>query len=107
MPEQRRELLQTLEFTAQFDEVVQHHSRDVIEPVLTGLLDGIARSPQSFSRTIGNWRLARSDSLGLTIPTFRIVFEILDEGKEDSERCIILLLWIQEDSTFDEILGGT
>lgn len=103
MPERRRELLQTPEFTAQFDDVVQHHSRDVIDPVLTGLLDGIARSPQSFNRTIGKWRLARSDSLGLTIPTFRIVFEILDEEK-DTER--VLLLWIQEDSTFDEIAGG-
>ena len=96
MPEGRRELLETPEFTAQFDEIVQHHSMQVIVPVLTGLLDGIARSPQSFERTTWNTRLARSDSLGLTIPTFRIVFQVLDEG-QDSE---------QEDATFEEIVGG-
>jgi hypothetical protein len=103
MSERRRELLETPEFTAQFDEIVQHHSMAVIVPVLTGLLDGIAKSPQSFERTIGSWRLARNDSIGLTIPTFRIVFQILDEG-QDSEH--VLLLWIQEDSTFEEIIGG-
>jgi hypothetical protein len=103
MPEGRRECKETEEFTAQFDEIVQRHSREVIVPVLTGLLDGIARSPQSFEKTTWNTRLARSDSLGLTIPTFRIVFQILDEG-QDSE--YVLLLWIQEDSTFDEIVGG-
>src|SRR5436309_560651 len=102
MPEGLRELLETLEFTAQFDEIVQRHSREVIVPVLTGLLDGIARNPQSFERTTWNVRLARSDSLGLTISTIRIVFQILDEG-EGSEH--VLLLWIQEDSTFDEIVG--
>jgi hypothetical protein len=101
MPEGRRELLETPEFTAQFDEIVQFYSREVIVPVLTGLLDAIARSPQSFGVTIWPWRLARSDSLGLTIPTFRIVFGILDEGRE-SER--VLLLWIQENSAFDEIV---
>jgi len=99
--ERRRELVETDEFAAQFDSIVGHYSRDVIVPVLTGLLDGVAKSPQRFAKTIGNWRLARSDSLGLTIPTFRIVFQILDEGLE-SER--VLLLWIQEDSSFDEIL---
>ena len=103
MPEGRRGFVETEEFTAQFDEIVQRHSREVIVPVLTGLLDGIARNPQSFEKTIWHTRLARSDSLGLTIPTFRIVFQILDEG-QDSEH--VLLLWIQEDTTFDEIVGG-
>ena len=84
MHEGRRELVETPEFTSEFDEVVQRHSRQVIVPVLTGLLDGIASNPQQFDRTLGHTRLARSDSLGITIPTFTIVFQILDEGK-DSE----------------------
>ncbi len=103
MPEGRRELLETPEFTAQFDEIVQHHSREVIVPVLTGLLDGIARSPQSFEKTTWHTRLARSDSFGLTIPTFTVIFQIQNEG-EDDER--VLLLWIQENPTVNEIVGG-
>jgi hypothetical protein len=103
MPKERRELVETPEFTSQFDEIVEHHSRAVIVPILTGLLDGIARSPQSFERTLGRTRLARSDSLGITIPTFTIVFQILEEGKE-SER--VLLLWIQENDAFNELAGG-
>src|ERR1700693_2715462 len=62
MPEGRRELLETPEFTAQFDEIVQRYSRDVIVPVLTGLFDGIAKNPQSFGKTTWHTRLARSDS---------------------------------------------
>ncbi len=103
MPKERRELVETEEFTGQFDEIVRRHSRAVIVPVLTGLLDGIARNPQSFDKTVFQWRIARSDSLGLTIPTFRIIFQIMDEGSANER---VLLLWIQEDSTFDEIMGG-
>jgi hypothetical protein len=103
MPGERRELFETEEFTAQFDEIVQHHSRAVIVPVLTGLLDGIAKDPQSFERTTWNTRLAKSDSLGLTIPTFSIVFQIQHEGENNES---VLLLWIQEHSTFGEIVGG-
>lgn len=102
MPEGRRELVETEEFTAQFDEIVQRHSREVIVPVLAGLLDGIARSPKSFEKTTWRTRLAKSDSFGLTIPTFSIVFNIENEG-EDNE--YVLLLWIQENATFNEIIG--
>jgi hypothetical protein len=102
MSERRRELIETAEFSAQFDAIVKRHSANVIVPVLTGLLDGIAKNPQVFGKTSWNTSLARSDSLGLTIPTFRIVFQIQDEGK-DTE--CVLLLWIQEDSAFEEITG--
>jgi hypothetical protein len=100
--QRRRELREADEFTAQYDAIVQRHSRDVIEPVLIGVMDSIAKDPHAFGKTTWNTRLAKSDNLGLTIPTFKIVFQIEDEGK-DSE--YVFLLWIQEDSTFDEIVG--
>jgi|SRR6185436_20230495 len=100
--QRRRELRETEEFSAQYDAIVQRHAREIIEPVLIGLLDSIAKNPSAFGRTTWNTRLAKSDNLGLTIPTFRIVFQIENEST-DSEA--VFLLWIQEDSTFDEIVG--
>ena len=44
--------------------------------------------------------MRKNRSLGLTIPTFRIFFQIENEGKE-GER--VLLCWIEETSTADEI----
>lgn len=100
MPERLRELVEADEFTAQLDDIVQRHSREVIVPVLAAIFDGISRRPSAFPQTLWGTRLARSDSLGLTIPTFRVIFQIQDEGKESE---YVLLLWIQEDTTFEEV----
>jgi hypothetical protein len=97
----RHTLVETEEFTAQIDDIVTRHSMDVILLVLAGLLDGIAKNPRAFGRTIRNIRCARSDSLGLTIPTFTVLFQIENEGQEDE---CVLLAWIQENSTLDEIM---
>ena len=102
MAERHRELVETEEFTAQLDEIVRRHSADVIVPVLAGILDGIAKKPSAFPQTLWGTRLARSDNLGLTIPIFRIIFQIQEEGTENER---VLLLWIQEDPTLDEITG--
>ncbi|PYT26214.1 MAG: hypothetical protein DMG57_22325 [Acidobacteria bacterium] len=68
---------------------------------MRGLLSSISSNPQAYDRTIGwNMRIAKSRSLGLTIPTFRVFFQIENEGKEDER---VLLCWIEEISTADVI----
>jgi len=99
---QRLTLQETAEFTAQIDDIVQRHSMDVILPVLAGIFDGIAKDPCAFERTISNVRLAKSDSLGLTIPTFTVLFQIQNENEESE---YVLLLWIQENNPLDEVTG--
>jgi hypothetical protein len=95
-----RTLEELPEYTAQFDSIVQRYSEEVIGPVLAGLMWGIATNPQAYNQTTWNIRIAKSRSLGLTIPTFRIFFQLLNEGKE-SER--VLLCWIEETNTIEEI----
>jgi hypothetical protein len=103
MADQRRyrSLTELPEFTAQFDDIIVKHSEDVIGPVLRGLLSGISENPHAYNRTTWNMRVAKSASLGLTIPTFRIFFQIPNEGTENES---VLLCLIEETSTLDEIL---
>jgi hypothetical protein len=42
-----REIFETLEYTAQFDEIVARHTLDVVGPILTGLVEGIAKTPRA------------------------------------------------------------
>jgi hypothetical protein len=101
--EPRRSTLQeTAEFSAQIDEIVACHSREVILPVLSGILDGIAKNPMAFDQATWNVRIAKSDPLGLTVPTFTVVFQIQNQGQNDE---YVLLLWIQENDPADEIMG--
>src|ERR1035441_1026252 len=104
MAEERRRLtLQEMEeFSLQIDEIVARHSPDIILPVLSGLLDGIATNPRALDKTTWNTRIVKSDSLGLTVPTFTVFFQIQNEGKDDE---FVLLLWIQENNPVDEITG--
>jgi hypothetical protein len=78
MPDDARRfsLQETEEFSGEIDEIVKRHSRDVILPVLSGIFDGIAKNPRVFDKTSWNTRIAKSDPLGLTIPTFTVVFQI-------------------------------
>ncbi len=101
-PDPPREVLETPEYTAQFDDIIGAYSIEVIGPVLTGLIEGIAKNPRAMDHVTGSMWMARSKSLGLTIPTFTIWFSIEGEGPE-SER--VLLLWIEENKTSDEIMG--
>jgi hypothetical protein len=95
-------LQETEEFSGQIDSIVKRHSRDVILPVLSGIFDGISRNPRAFDRTTWNTRIAKSDPLGLTIPTFTIVFQMQNEGEKDE---YVLLLWIRENDPTDELLA--
>src|SRR5712692_1503481 len=88
-----RTLVELPEYTAQFDAIVQKHSEDIIGPVLRGLLWGIVTNPQAYSRTTGNIYIAKSRSLGLSIPTFMILFQIENAGAEDER---VLFCWIEE-----------
>ena len=95
-----RTLVEAPEYTAQFDDILSRHSINVIAPVLAGLAWGIATNPRAYSRTISNLYVAKSRSLGLTIPTFMILFQIQNEGEENEQ---VLLCWIEEISTAEEI----
>jgi len=97
-----REVTETLEYTAEYDEIVERHSVEVIGPVLTGLIEGIAKNPRALNRVTGRIWMTRSKSLGLTIPTFTIFFSIEGESPESEH---ILLLWIEENSSVEEIMG--
>lgn len=103
--EPRRFTLQeTEEFSLQIDEIVARHSRDVILPVLAGIFDGIAKNPKMFEQALWKVRIAKIDPLGLTVPTFTVVFQIQNENQKDE---YVLLLWIQENDPADEIMGTT
>jgi len=97
----RLTLQEAPEFSAQVDAIITRHSRDVILPVLEGLFDGIAKNPRVFERAAWNVRVAKSDPLGLTVPTFRVVFQIQNEKQGDE---YVLLLWIQEDDPEQDIM---
>ncbi|MGH9721462.1 MAG: hypothetical protein ACRD8O_14730 [Bryobacteraceae bacterium] len=102
-----REVIETEEYSAQFDDIIARHSLEVIGPVLTGVIEGIARTPRAFDRATRSIWMTKSNSLGLTIPTFTIFFSI--EGNPESEgspeRERVLLLWIEENNPVDEITG--
>lgn len=100
-PRRYRTLVELPEYTAQCDSLIAKYSEDVIGRVLLGLLWGIAANPQAYDRTTWNVRIAKSASLGLTIPTFRIFFQIQNEGKEDEQ---VLLCWIEETGTTEEVI---
>src|SRR5579864_9382527 len=103
MPEEPRRLTlqETEEFSLQMDDIVARHSREVLLPVLAGVFDGIAKNPKVFEQATWNVRIAKSDPLGLTMPTFTVVFQIQNEGQQDE---YVLLLWIQENDPADEIM---
>ena len=91
----------TEEFSAQLDAGIARHSREVILPVLEGICDGIAKNPRAFPAAIGTIRVAKSDSLGLTVPTFTVIFQIQRDGEPDE---FVLMLWIQENDPIDEVM---
>jgi hypothetical protein len=68
-----------------------------------GLLWGIATNPRAYDKTTWAIYQAKSRSLGLVSPTFRILFQIQNEY-EDNEQ--VLLLWIEEMSATEEILDS-
>ena|ERR1700733_5254569 len=97
-----REVVETPEYTANYDDIIEKHSLAVVGPILTGLIEGIAKNPRAMDRTTGHIWMAKSKALGLTIPTFTIFFSIESESTDNEQ---ILLLWIEENSTTDEIMG--
>jgi hypothetical protein len=100
-PHRYRTLEELPEYTAQCDSLIAKYSEGVIGRVLLGLLWGIATHPREYERGTWNMRVAKSASLGLTIPTFRIFFQIQNEGQQDEH---ILLCWIEESGTTEEVI---
>jgi hypothetical protein len=98
-----REVVETEEYTAQYDDIVAKYTVDVIGPILTGLIEGIAKNPRAMEQLTGNLWMVRSKDFGLTIPRFTVFFSIEGANPEDEK---ILLLWIEENKTTDEIIGN-
>jgi hypothetical protein len=95
-----RTLKESLEFSAQFDAIVEKHSLSVIGPVLDGLLWGIASGPKGYDRVTWNIRVAKNQVFGLTVPRLRIFFGIESEDEADEH---VLLLWIEEIGASDDL----
>jgi hypothetical protein len=95
-----RTLVESPEYTAQFDAIMAKYLSGVVRSVLRGLLWGIATNPKAYERTTWNFRIAKSRSLGGTIPTFSIFFQIENDGAEDER---VLLRWIEETNLIEEI----
>jgi len=100
MEDQHRTLVESPEYTAQFDSIMRKYASGVGHSVLRGLLWGIATNPKAYTQTTWNFRIAKSRSLGGTIPTFNILFQIENDGEEDER---VLLRWIEETNTIEEI----
>jgi hypothetical protein len=98
-----RQTIEEPEYTAQYDDIVNTHSLEVIGPVLAGLTEGIARNPRASDHVTGRIWMLRSKSLGLTIPTFTIFFSIEGDGVGAET---ILFLWIEENRATDEVRGS-
>jgi hypothetical protein len=97
-----RETVATDEYTAQYDDIIRRYSADVIEPVITGVIDGIAKNPREMEQLTGSIWMEKSKNLGLTVPRVRVFFSIEGATPETEH---ILLLFIEEISTTDEIIG--
>ena len=98
--ERYRTLIETPEFSAQFDAIIERHSLSVIGPVLDGLLWGIASNPKEYDRGTWNIRIAKSRALGLTVPRLQIYFQVQNEGQSNEA---VLLLWVEESSPTNEL----
>ena len=84
-----RTLVESELYMDQRDFLATRYSHEILSSALTGVLWGIASSPEGYERVTVNIREARSRSFSAAQPEFKISFEILD-----SER--VLLLWIEE-----------
>jgi hypothetical protein len=94
-----RTLVESAQYSEQFDAIMEKYASGVIRSVLAGLLWGISTNPEAYERTTWNFRIAKSRSLGGTIPTFNIFFQIENEGAEDER---VLLRWIEEATLIEE-----
>lgn len=94
-----RTLIETDEYTCQLADIVDRYSVEAIEPTLRGLLWGIAVNPERYDKLIGSWHIAKSRSYSAAIPSLVIYFEIKNQDE-------VLLLFIEEMSSFEETFGG-
>ena len=92
-----RELVETPEYSAQLDSLVERYSVEILEAALMGVLWGIATNPEEYSRGTWNIRQAKTRSFDALHPSLVILFEIADQNK-------VLLRWIEEISALDETL---
>jgi hypothetical protein len=90
-----RTLVETPEYVDQAESLAQIYSDETLELYLLGVLWGIATNPSQYDRGTGNIYVARSRSFDAG-PTFRILFEIIDENK-------VGLLWIEEIGGIEEL----
>jgi hypothetical protein len=91
-----RTLVETAEYQAQLDSFADRYSNEIIDAALAGVLWGIAIHPERYDRVTGHIYIAKSRSFEPLHPRFRIYFAIPNEND-------VLLLWIEELSTVEEI----
>jgi hypothetical protein len=91
-----RELVETEEYSAQLEDFARRYSDAILEPLLMGVLWGIANHPEQYEKVTPNIRQARSRSLNEGEPCFKILFSIENQDK-------VVLMWIEEIIGIDEI----
>jgi hypothetical protein len=94
-----RTLIETAEYTAQLDSIVERHSVDAVESVLMGLFWGIATNPERYDKVTWNIYQAKSRSFNPILPMLKVLFGIKNENE-------VLLLWVEEVTDIDVILEG-
>ena len=95
-----RELVETPEYTAQLDALVERFSIEILESALMGVLWGVATNPEVYDRGTWNIRRAKSrsfDALFQSFPSFVILFTITDQNT-------VTLLWIEEVTAISEAM---
>jgi hypothetical protein len=94
-----REFVEQPEYAAQMDAIVAKYSVEIIDRVLRGVFWGLATNPVAYERLWGPFRIAKTRSLGLELPMFRIFFQIENEGTSNER---ILLCWVDEIDDFGD-----
>jgi hypothetical protein len=83
------ERIETPEYRVQYDLLLAMYSPEMLENSLLGVLWGLAVSPETYPRVLGNMRSARSEPYSTDVPAFRIFFTV---GTDDK----VLVLWIEK-----------
>jgi hypothetical protein len=84
-----RERVETPEYQAQFDMLLERYSAEMIENCLLGVLWGISTKPEVYPRLMGTMRKAKSEPYSSDIPSFTIMFNPEPDGT-------VLMCWIEE-----------
>jgi hypothetical protein len=83
-----RERVETKEYQAQYDDLAQKYTAEMLENALRGVFWGITTRAEEFPRYTGLIYRAQTESRSSEVPRFRIFFSIESDHR-------VLMLWIE------------